>query len=148
ILNVPEHARVERGVDTATVDQDEELVRDRAVEPARSDRVVAGVDAGNLDAGNVAQELGNAEAHRPPDVVLRDDVDGRGSLGERLGLLRYGCDLDIEELLEAEALQRYERLVFRSGIRGPGGILGPGARRQRNQQHTEKAAGDEGRSAS
>ncbi|MNV58358.1 hypothetical protein D3C71_1507260 [compost metagenome] len=51
ILLVPEHARKERGVDSAPVDQDKELVADGIVEAACADRILAGIKASDLQVG-------------------------------------------------------------------------------------------------
>ena len=105
ILGVPEHAREQRRVDSAPVDEDQKLVRDRVVEAARADRVLTGVDSRHLEIGGEPQRLGEIGCSRAANIVPGDDKDGSRRVRQALGAARYRGDLEIGELLQAEVGQ-------------------------------------------
>ncbi len=96
VLRVPEDSRIKRRIKAPTIHQDEQFVRGRAVEASGGNGVLTRVHAGHLDARNVAQRLWEAESSRAVDLLVGDHVNSRRSLGQLLGLLRNGGDLDLE----------------------------------------------------
>src|SRR5260221_10738989 len=66
------------------------------------------------------------------DIVRGDHVDRRGDLRDRLRLLRDRGDLQVEELFQAQLLER---------LRGWGGIrLGRGRKRREQEQGDEEGS--------
>ena len=109
VLDVPEDAGEERGVDRTAVDHDQELVGKVAVEPARPDDPAVGVELGRLQVWRQPQSLGQVRGGRAADVLAGDHLDGGGDLREFLGAPGDGRDLEVHEFFEAELLQGLDR---------------------------------------
>jgi hypothetical protein len=83
VLLIPEDAREERRVDRATVDQHQQLVRDRVVEAAGADCELAGVALRHVQVRRQPQRLGQRQRAGAPDVFGGDDVNGRRGIRNR-----------------------------------------------------------------
>ena len=88
--------------DRPAVDQHQQLVGRLVVESAGSDRPLPGADTCHLQPWGKTKRFGQAGGSRAANVVLGDDEDGGGRLGNRLGLAAGGGDLDAGELVEIE----------------------------------------------
>ena len=130
ILDVPEHPGEERRVDRPAVDQHQQLVGRLVVESAGSDRPLPGADTCHLQPWGKTKRFGQAGGSRAANVVLGDDEDGGGRLGNRLGLAAGGSDLDPGELVEIE-----------TGEAAGGGLLSGSPRgAQRGEEHNRDCA--------
>ncbi len=102
VRRVPKHAGEERCVDSATVDQDEELVTDRVIESACADCVLARVDARHFQVRREPQSLGQAGHARSPNVISGDDEQGRRRIRQALGAAGNRRDFQVGEFFETE----------------------------------------------
>jgi hypothetical protein len=102
VLHVPEHARVERRVDAASVDQHEQLVGEIAAEAADRDRPLVRVVARDLDVRREPQRVRNRRHTAAADILRSDHVDGGRSHVEAFGPPRRRRDLELAELLDAQ----------------------------------------------
>ncbi len=122
VARVPEHARAQGRIQAAPVDHDQQLVGGLiAVEPARADRIVDRIDPLHVQIGGQPQHLGQAGRARAPDVLGRDDEDGRRRIGQGLGPSRHRDHLD-----HGQFFQRHPRQVLDSGIARAAEALAPG----------------------
>ena len=117
VLRLPIGAGEQRRIDGAPVDQHQHRAREAIGEAAHADRPGAAVDAGHLHPGRQPQRLRNRHGSRTADVVLRDDVDGRGDAANRLGPAVHRRHVELEQVGQAHALH-----LFRGRLRrGAGG---------------------------
>ena len=128
VLHVPVHPGEELGVDDAPVHQHQQLRAEALVEAADGDLPLVGVDAGDLDAGRQAQQLGHQGQARAPDVLAGDHVHGAGAAVPFLGGAAAEGDLHVQELFEFEFGD-----VAHHGV-GGGGTRPVGVDRRRNRQ--------------
>ena len=79
VLNVPKDAAEQRGIHTATVHLDEQLVGESRVEAANADGPLVRVDARHLDAGGHAEHFRKAPGTAAADHLVGDhEHGGRG----------------------------------------------------------------------
>jgi hypothetical protein len=125
-MQVPEYLRLKWSVDRSPVDQDEQLVGGfRAVEAARGDRILAGVDLLDLQVRREPEHFGQRRRSRGEDVILGDDVERRRRPAQRLLALGGGANGNLGQLLDRERRQiRVCRHVQRK-------VLGVRQRRQK-----------------
>src|SRR5438309_904921 len=111
-LHIPKHAREQRCIDSPPIDEDQQFVGCGAVEPTGADGPLPRIDLRHLQIRGETQRFWKAGCAGLANLVLRDDLDRRRRFEQTLRTQSDGHNLDVHQLIEAEALQRLHGIAL------------------------------------
>jgi hypothetical protein len=116
ILDVPEDAGKNMSVNAAPVNHHQQVFGELVIQPSDIDRPIRGADARDVDPWRQTQGLRDTGDARSADVVLGDDIDRRGHVGNLFRPFGGRDDLDVFQLFQGQ-LGEVHRLFIGSVAR-------------------------------